>query len=64
MILLLATKCIPPTLHLCVLPLGHTAALRYTIKPCIAVGGTITGEHGVGIEKINEMCHQFSKSEL
>ena len=34
------------------------------LKLCIAVGGTITGEHGVGIEKINEMCHQFSKSEL
>ena len=27
---------------------------------CIEVGGTITGEHGVGIEKINEMCVQFS----
>ena len=34
------------------------------LKLCISVGGTITGEHGVGIEKINEMCHQFSKSEL
>ena len=25
-----------------------------------AVGGTITGEHGVGIEKINQMCVQFN----
>ena len=31
---------------------------------CIAVGGTITGEHGVGIEKINSMCLQFSRAEL
>ena len=31
---------------------------------CVAVGGTITGEHGVGIEKINQMCHQFSSAEL
>lgn len=31
---------------------------------CVAVGGTITGEHGVGIEKINSMCVQFSSDEL
>ena len=31
---------------------------------CVAVGGTITGEHGVGIEKINSMCVQFSGAEL
>ena len=31
---------------------------------CVAVGGTITGEHGVGIEKIDSMCAQFSPSEL
>jgi glycolate oxidase len=31
---------------------------------CIEVGGTITGEHGVGIEKINEMCVQFRPGEL
>ena len=31
---------------------------------CVALGGTITGEHGVGIEKINQMCHQFSTAEL
>jgi glycolate oxidase len=31
---------------------------------CIERGGTITGEHGVGIEKINEMCVQFSETEL
>ncbi len=27
-------------------------------------GGTITGEYGVGIEKINQMCVQFSPAEL
>ncbi|MFL6674873.1 MAG: FAD-linked oxidase C-terminal domain-containing protein [Massilia sp.] len=31
---------------------------------CVEVGGTITGEHGVGIEKINSMCVQFSEAEL
>jgi glycolate oxidase len=34
------------------------------LQKCIAVGGTITGEHGVGIEKINEMCVQFSPETL
>ena len=29
----------------------------------VALGGTITGEHGVGIEKINQMCSQFSEGE-
>ena len=27
------------------------------------LGGTITGEHGVGVEKINSMCVQFSPAE-
>jgi glycolate oxidase len=34
------------------------------LELCVEVGGTITGEHGVGIEKINQMCAQFSESEL
>ena len=34
------------------------------LEICVAVGGTITGEHGVGIEKINQMCVQFEKDEL
>ena len=29
----------------------------------VEVGGTITGEHGVGMEKINAMCIQFSAAE-
>jgi glycolate oxidase len=34
------------------------------LELCIAVGGTITGEHGVGVEKINQMCVQFQPLEL
>ncbi len=34
------------------------------LEMCIEAGGTITGEHGVGIEKINQMCLQFSSGEL
>ncbi len=30
----------------------------------VALGGTITGEHGVGVEKISQMCSQFSAAEL
>ncbi len=29
----------------------------------VALGGTITGEHGVGVEKINQMCSQFGEAE-
>lgn len=31
---------------------------------CVEVGGTITGEHGVGIEKISQMCNQFNSDEI
>jgi glycolate oxidase len=34
------------------------------LEKCVAVGGTITGEHGVGVEKINQMCTQFRPEEL
>ncbi len=34
------------------------------LEMCVAVGGTITGEHGVGMEKINQMCTQFNALEL
>src|SRR3954462_1326761 len=34
------------------------------LELCIRVGGTITGEHGVGIEKIDQMCTQFSPAAL
>jgi len=34
------------------------------LELCVEVGGTITGEHGVGMEKINQMCVQFGATEL
>ncbi len=34
------------------------------LELCVEVGGTITGEHGVGMEKINQMCVQFNPLEL
>jgi glycolate oxidase len=34
------------------------------LQLCVEVGGTITGEHGVGVEKIDQMCVQFSSAEL
>ena len=34
------------------------------LKLCVDKGGTITGEHGVGVEKIDTMCHQFHSAEL
>ena len=34
------------------------------LEKCIEVGGTITGEHGVGVEKIDQMCVQFGAAEL
>jgi glycolate oxidase len=34
------------------------------LELCVEVGGTITGEHGVGIEKLRQMCVQFRAPEL
>ncbi|MGH8581228.1 MAG: FAD-linked oxidase C-terminal domain-containing protein [Gammaproteobacteria bacterium] len=34
------------------------------LELCVSVGGTITGEHGVGVEKLKQMCVQFSGAEL
>ncbi len=34
------------------------------LKLSVDMGGTITGEHGVGIEKLNAMCYQFNNKEL
>jgi len=34
------------------------------LELCVKVGGSITGEHGVGMEKIDQMCVQFGSPEL
>ena len=34
------------------------------LELCVEAGGTITGEHGVGIEKLKQMCVQFRAPEL
>jgi glycolate oxidase len=34
------------------------------LELCVEVGGTITGEHGVGIEKLRQMCVQFRAPEI
>jgi glycolate oxidase len=34
------------------------------LELCVKLGGSITGEHGVGVEKINQMCVQFRPDEL
>jgi glycolate oxidase len=33
------------------------------LELCVQLGGTITGEHGVGVEKLNSMCVQFTPAE-
>jgi len=33
------------------------------LETSVAMGGTVTGEHGVGVEKLNSMCVQFSIEE-
>jgi glycolate oxidase len=34
------------------------------LELCVAAGGTVTGEHGVGVEKLGPMCKQFAQPEL
>ena len=33
------------------------------LETSVAMGGTVTGEHGVGVEKLSSMCVQFSRTE-
>ena len=34
------------------------------LELCVKVGGTVTGEHGVGVEKLDTMCQQFDAATL
>ncbi len=40
------------------------AAGAELLKLCVDLGGCLTGEHGVGIEKRDLMTHQFSRQDL
>nr|WP_237394931.1 FAD-linked oxidase C-terminal domain-containing protein [Methylacidimicrobium sp. AP8] len=45
--------------------LQHAERLgRQILEICVELGGTITGEHGVGVEKLDSMCIQFGPAEL
>jgi glycolate oxidase len=39
-------------------------AAEEMLKYCIDVGGTLTGEHGVGVEKIHLMPYQFDRATM
>jgi FAD/FMN-containing dehydrogenase len=39
-------------------------AMREMMKACVAAGGSITGEHGVGIDKLDYMALIFSAESL
>jgi glycolate oxidase len=34
------------------------------LEESVRLGGTVTGEHGVGMEKLNQMCSQFDRPTL
>jgi glycolate oxidase len=34
------------------------------LEQSVRMGGTVTGEHGVGVEKLNQMCSQFDRGTL
>ena len=34
------------------------------LELCVQVGGTVTGEHGVGVEKLDTMCGQFDAATM
>ena len=37
---------------------------REILKACVEMGGSLTGEHGIGVEKIAEMPLLFSPDDL
>jgi glycolate oxidase len=34
------------------------------LEKCVELGGSVTGEHGIGVEKIDFMAKQFTKDDL
>jgi FAD/FMN-containing dehydrogenase len=40
------------------------AAGRAILELCVSLGGTLSGEHGIGIEKLEAMPAVFSEEEL
>ena len=40
------------------------AAGNEILEQCVALGGSVTGEHGIGVEKIDFMEKQFTKADL
>jgi glycolate oxidase len=40
------------------------AASDEILTQCIALGGSVTGEHGIGVEKMDFMAKQFSPDDL
>ena len=43
---------------------AHAEAFGNAIlEKCIELGGTVTGEHGVGVEKLDSLCLQFTDAE-
>jgi glycolate oxidase len=55
--LILFDAAVPDQLHRCEL-FGADI-----LETSVAMGGTVTGEHGVGVEKLSSMCVQFSPEE-
>ena len=40
------------------------AAGNEILEKCVALGGSVTGEHGIGVEKIDFMAKQFGRDDL
>jgi FAD/FMN-containing dehydrogenase len=40
------------------------AAASEILQLCVALGGTLSGEHGIGIEKVGEMSKLFTEADL
>ncbi len=58
--------CTPSSCSTPTIPSNSTRAERAgadILKLCVEVGGCLTGEHGVGIEKRDLMTHQFRRRE-